>query len=141
MSLTNAQVAEIEETLDRYRTAYMKKDLDGIVSLFSPDVTGYGSGQDEVIRNRDDYARLVQRDLSQAASVFIEFPDLKISGKGPVALVAARCICTFMVAGRKQTMDGRMTLALKNTGSRWLIGQYHFSMPNTEQAPGQAFSG
>jgi ketosteroid isomerase-like protein len=112
------------------------------MALFSPDISGYGAGPDEVFRNRQEYAPLVQRDLAQATSISLEFPDLKISGNGQTAWVTGGCSCTFAAGGAgKQVMKVRTTLVLGNTGSRWLIEQIHLSVPNAGQAPGQSFSG
>ena len=142
MNLTEAQKAEVKETLRNYGMAYQKKDIKGLLALFSPEISGFGSGPDEVVLNRKDFTRQMKRDLSQVTSVSLEFPGLKIFGEGRVAWVTSGCGFTFTVEGRKkQTMSGRMTMVLRNTGSRWLIEQIHFSMPNVEQAPGQSFPG
>jgi len=142
MNLTEAQKAEVKETLRNYGTAYQKKDIKALLALFSPEISGFGSGPDEVVLDRKDFTRQMKRDLSQVTSVSLEFPGLKISGEGRVAWVTSGCGFTFTVAGsKKQTMSGRMTMVLRNTGSRWLIEQIHFSMPNVEQAPGQSFPG
>ena len=142
MNLTEAQKAEVKETLCNYGTAYQKKDIKGLLALFSPEISGFGSGPDEVVLNRKDFTRQMKRDLSQATSVSLEFPGLKIFGEGRVAWVTSGCDFTFMVEGRKkQTMSGRTTMVLRNRGSRWLIEQIHFSMPYVEQAPGQSFPG
>jgi ketosteroid isomerase-like protein len=112
------------------------------MALFSPDISGYGAGPDEVFRNRQEYAPLVQRDLAQATSISLEFPDLKISGNGQTTWVTGGCSCTFAAGGaKKQVMKVRTTLVLGNTGNRWLIEQIHLSVPNAGQAPGQSFSG
>ena len=142
MNLTEAQKAEVKETLRNYGTAYQKKDIKALLALFSPEISGFGSGPDEVVLNLKDFTRQMKRDLSQATSVSLEFPGLKIFGEGRVAWITSGCGFTFTVEGRKkQTMSGRMTMVLRNTGSRWLIEQIHFSMPNVEQAPGQSFPG
>ena len=142
MTLTERQKEEVRETLDSYAAAYQRKDLKALLALFSPDISGYGAGPDEVFRNRKEYAPLVQRDLVQATSILLEFEDLNIVGDGPVAWVMSSCNCMFVAEGKdKQTMKVRMTFGLRNTGSRWLIEQLHISVPNTGQAPGQSFSG
>jgi ketosteroid isomerase-like protein len=142
MTLTAVQKAEVEETIRRYCAAYQRKDLKALLALFSIDISGYGAGADEIFRNRKEYAPLVQRDLVQASSISLEFPDLNISGNGRTARVMGDCICTFVTGGNtKQVMKVRMTLVLENTGSRWLIGQIHMSVPNAGQATGQSFSG
>jgi len=142
MTLSEEQKAEVKETLGRYCAAYQRKDQKALLALFSPDTSGYGAGPDEIFRNRKEYAPLVKRDLIQATSISLEFPDLNISGDGRIAWVMSGCNCTFVAEGKdKQTMRVRMTLGLRNTGNRWLIEQLHISTPNTGQAPGQAFSG
>ncbi|MDO9550806.1 MAG: nuclear transport factor 2 family protein [Methanoregula sp.] len=142
MTLTEVQKAEVQETLGRYSAAYQSKDLKALLALLSPDINGFGAGQDEIFKNRKEYAPLLKRDLMQATSISLAFTDLNISGNGPVAWVMSGCNCTFAAEGNdKQTMRVRMTLGLRNTGSRWLIEQLHLSVPNTGQAPGQAFSG
>ena len=141
MTLTEEQKAEVRETLGRYCAAYQRKDLKALLALFSPDISGFGSGPDEIFKDRKEYAPLIKRDLIQATSIFIEFPDLNIFGEGRIAWVTSGCNCTFMAEGKdKQTMRGRMTLVLRNTGNHWSIEQLHFAMPNTGQAPGQSFS-
>ena len=142
MTLTESQIAEVKETLDNYCTAYRNKDIRALMALFAPDLRGFGSGPDEIIPNRKEYSLLTRRDMTQATSMSVEFPGLKIFGDGRVAWMTAFCNCTFVLAdGKKQFMKGRMTMVLQNTGSRWLISQLHFSMPNVAQDPGQSFSG
>jgi len=142
MPLTKEQEDEVRETLGRYCAAYQRKDLKAILALFSPDICGYGAGPDEIFTNRNEYALLVKRDLVQATSISLEFPDFKISGNGPAAWITGSCNCTFMNGGNdRQVMRVRTTMGLRNTGCRWLITQLHLSVPNTGQAPGQSFSG
>jgi ketosteroid isomerase-like protein len=141
MTLTEQQVAEVRVTLGSYCAAYQKKDHKALLALFSPDISGYGAGPDEIFRNRKEYAQLVKRDLTQATSITLEFTDLSVAGDGPTAWVMSGCNCMFVAEGNdRQTMRVRMTFGLKNTGSSWLIEQLHISVPNAGQAPGQSFS-
>ena len=142
MSLTEAQKEEVRATMNAYGTAYRKKDIQGMLAIFSPEICGYGSGPDEVIRGREDFLRQIRRDMSQADVLAVEFTDTKISGEGRVAWVVTRSSITFAVGGAaQQTMHGRSTMVLRNTGSRWLIEQIHFSMPYGGQSTGQSFPG
>ena len=142
MNLTEAQKAEVIETINSYSTAYQKKDQKALLVLFSPEISGFGSGPDEVVLDHKDVTRQLKRDLSQATSVSVEFPGLKIFGEGRIAWVTSSCDIAFTVEGRKkQTLSGRTTMVLRNTGSRWVIEQTHFSMPYIEQSPGQSFPG
>ena len=142
MKLTEAQKAEVEETLHNYGTAYQKKDIKALLALFSPGISGFGSGPDEVILDRKDLIRQIMRDLSQATIVSFEFAGTKIFGEGRIAWVTSRSTIIFTnEETKKQIMSGRTTMVLRNTGSRWVIEQVHFSMPYSEQSPGQSFPG
>jgi ketosteroid isomerase-like protein len=141
MSLSGSQKQTVAETFNRYAEAYRNKDAPALLALFSPDITGFGSGIDEVIGNRNELAAQVGRDLSQVESVEIAFREMKIYGNMPVAWVTTFCEYRLVAGGAKQVMAGRMTAGLRTTGSRWLIEQLHFSMPCLGQEPGQSYPG
>ncbi|MDD1686378.1 nuclear transport factor 2 family protein [Methanoregula sp.] len=142
MTLTETQNAEVIETMAAYGTAYRKKDKKTLSALFSPDISGFGSGPDEVIADHKDFIRQIKRDMSQATILLVEFSDRKISGEGRIAWATSTCTITFTVEGtKKQILRGRSTMVLRNTGSRWVIEQFHFSMPYGGQAEGQSFPG
>ena len=142
MALTKVQEAEVIETMQQYATAYRKKDIRTLSALFSSDISGFGSGPDEVIANHRDFIRQIQRDMSQADILSVEFSDREIFGDGRVAWTTSKNTITFTINGsRKQALHGRTTMVLKNTGSRWVIEQFHFSMPYGGQAEGQSFPG
>jgi uncharacterized protein (TIGR02246 family) len=142
MSLTELQKTEVRATMQQYATAYEKKDVRGLMEIFSPEICGYGSGPDEVIRNHESFARQIRRDMSQATVNAVEFSDTRISGDGRIAWVMTRSTFIFTVAGsKKQALHGRATMVLRNTGSRWLIEQIHFSLPYGGQTAGQSFPG
>ncbi len=142
MKLTNDQEAEVIATMQKYGTAYQKKDLKELSALFSRDITGFGSGPDEVIADHAGFLRQMKRDISQATILAFEFSDRKIFGDGRVAWATSKSTITFTTDGDgKQVLQGRSTMVLRNTGSRWLIEQLHFSMPYGEQSAGQSFPG
>ena len=142
MTLTKTQVAEVIETIHQYATAYRKKDIRALSALFAPGISGFGSGPDEVIRDHDDFIRQIRRDMSQATLLSIEYADRQIGGDGRVAWVTSKNSLTYTVDGKtKETLEGRVTMVLRNTGSRWVIEQLHFSMPYGAQSTGQSFPG
>lgn len=142
MKLTPAQEAEVIATMNQYATAYQKKDAKTLSEIFSPDITGFGSGPDEVISNHNDFLRQIKRDMSQADILAVEFTDRKIFGDGRVAWATSKSSITFRIDGAaKQTLYGRSTMVLRSTGSRWVIEQLHFSLPFGGQSQGQSFPG
>lgn len=142
MKLTPAQEAEVIATMNQYATAYQKKDVRTLSEIFSPDITGFGSGPDEIISNHNDFIRQIKRDISQADILAVEFTDRKIFGDGRVAWATSKSSITFTIDGAaKQTLYGRSTMVLRSTGSRWIIEQLHFSLPFGGQSQGQSFPG
>lgn len=111
-------------------------------AIFSPDISGFGSGPDEVIANHHDFIRQIKRDMSQATILSVEFSDRTIFGDGRVAWTTSKSTITFTIDGTgNQALHGRSTIVLRNTGSRWLIEQLHFSLPYGGQSTGQSFPG
>lgn len=142
MKLTPAQEAEVIATMEAYATAYRKKDVMALSAIFSPEITGFGSGPDEIIGNHHDFVRQIRRDVSQATVLSVVFSDRKIFGDGRVAWATSKSAITFTIDGtKKETLHGRSTMVLRNTGCRWVIAQLHFSLPFGGQARGQSFPG
>jgi ketosteroid isomerase-like protein len=80
--------------------------------------------------------------MSQADILAVEFSDRQIFGDGRVAWVTSQTTMTFTLDGaKKQTLQGRSTMVLRNNGNRWIIEQLHFSLPFGGQAEGQSFPG
>lgn len=142
MALTKSQEAEVIATMEQYATAYRKKDIQAFSTIFAPEISGFGSGADEVIRDHAGLLHQIRRDMMQADVHSVEFSDRQIFGDGRVAWVTSKSTMTFSIGGSaKQALFGRSTMVLKNTGSRWVIVQLHFSLPFGGQSTGQSFPG
>ena len=141
MALTDQQKQEVAEVMRQYAGGYREKDALAILALCSPDISGFGSGADEIARSKAELEVSIPRDLSQADFMDMTFPRMKIYGTMPVAWVTTECNVRFVIGGVAGVMAGRMTAGLLNTGSRWLLEQVHFSMPFSGQNVGQSFPG
>jgi ketosteroid isomerase-like protein len=142
MTLSKSQEAEVIAAMESYATAYRKKDIQTLSALFSRGISGFGSGADEVIGDHDDFIRQIRRDMSQATILSVEFTERKIFGDGRVAWATSKSAIAFSVGGSgRQVLHGRSTMVLRNTGSRWVIEQLHFSLPYGGQSEGQSFPG
>jgi hypothetical protein len=141
MALTPSQIDDVLAVLDQYSCAYQEKNSEKIRSLVSPGISGFGSGPDEVVTDPAQFRRQIERDLSQADSVSLALCVLKLDGQMPFAWVTAFCGFRVMVRGEAILLDGRMTALLRNTGSRWLFEQIHFSLPDECQDAGESYPG
>ncbi|HUU76197.1 MAG TPA: nuclear transport factor 2 family protein [Methanoregulaceae archaeon] len=141
MALTEQQTDEILEILDMYARYYSEKNAEKILSLVSKGISGFGSGPDEIVPDFSQFKENTRRDFGQAENISITFYIFRLDGQMPFAWMTAFCVIDADVGGEKMTMEGRMTALLRNTGSRWLFEQVHFSMPYMEQFPGESFPG
>jgi len=134
------QGKEIRAVFAQYADGCRCKDIRKILDLCSSEITGFGSGPDEVVRGKTLLKEILRRDLSQADQISVAFPGMEMHGLGAVALVTSGCSFTFVSCGVKQNVSGRFTAVMRNTG-RWLIEQIHFSMPFGAQKAGQSYPG
>ena len=141
MALTDEQNDEVLEMLDRYAKYYREKNYEKILSIASKGISGFGSGPDEIVADYKGFKESIARDLAQAEQVEITFYVFRVDGTMPFAWVTAFCVFDVVVKGEHVPMQGRMTALLRNTGSRWLFEQIHFSMPFLEQGWGESFPG
>lgn len=142
MTLSDAQEAEVKVTMQEYATAYRNRDIKGLLAVFSPDICGFGSGPDEVVLGIDAFVRQIKRDTGQATVNGVVFTDTHIFGDGRVAWLMTKTAISFTLPGeKKQTLNGRSTMVMRDTGCRWKIEQFHFSLPYGGQAEGQSFPG
>ena len=53
--------------------------------------------------------------------------------------MAADATVKAKAAGQEITFAGRLTNVLEKRGDKWLVVQFHFSMPVAEQAEGESW--
>jgi len=140
MALTIEDEAGIIRTMDQYAHSYKNKDIETLSAIFSQNISGFGSGPDEIIRTHDDFIQHIKRDMAQATIHSVEFTDRRIFGDGMIAWVTSQSTMTYTTDGTTtQTIHGRSTMVLRNTGNGFIIEQLHFSLPCGEQSNGQSF--
>jgi ketosteroid isomerase-like protein len=142
MMMTSQQTRlQVMDVLDRMAAYYSRKDLENLLSLIAPEISGFGSGPDEVIHNKDEYRRHVERDFSQSGVLTMALSDISIYAEGTVAWVGCSCMIATVERGCTLVLSGRMTAVLRGTGYTWIFTQIHFSLPAMDQVPGRSFPG
>jgi ketosteroid isomerase-like protein len=133
--------AAIQATLQQWKDAYSRRDVDGALAVMAPDddVVGIGTGPDEWRVGPAEFKAQLERDFAQAETLSVAYEPLVISEAGPVAWVAGRARVQARVEGQEVAMTGRFTAVLEQRGDRWLLMQTHFSIPAAEQAEGRSF--
>lgn len=129
MTLNQTVVREIHDVVDQYVRSYNAKDERGVLALFSKNISGFGTGKDEIVTNQPRFRKLIRSDLGPANALRIGITTLAIGGEGPVAWFTGLCSFSGSAGGKRIAMDGRVTAVLANHGGRWLFEQVHFSVP------------
>lgn len=131
----------VKSVLDAFAGKYARRDLDGLMSLFTPDadMVLYGTGADEKRMGLAEVRKQVQRDWSQSDATAITYSWTSVSAAGPVAWVAADVSFEAKVGGQEFTLPARLTGVLENREGKWLIAQTHFSFPAAGQEEGESF--
>ena len=122
--------------------AFTKKDLDKVLAIFAPDpdVIVIGTGGDERCVGLAEIRKIFERSFAQFEEASFKFGWCSVSVIGSVALLAADVILYVNTSDRQITEQIRLTVVLEQRGDRWLIIQWHDSLPAAGQKEGQAFA-
>jgi ketosteroid isomerase-like protein len=133
--------AAVQATLQQWKDAYSRRDVDGALAVVAPDadVVGIGTGPDEWRVGPEAFKAQLERDFAQSEALSVDYEPLVVSAAGPVAWVAGTARVQARVEGQDVTLAGRFTAVLEQRAGRWLLMQTHFSLPAAEQAEGQSF--
>lgn len=127
--------AAVRAVVNKFMAAYEKRDIQGLMSLLSPDddIFLFGTGIDEKRIGREEFKFQATRDWSQTEALAFNFTSHHISAAGPVAWIASEGLGQGKVGGQKFEFPLRMTAVLEKRGGEWYLAQSHISLP----APGQ----
>ena len=128
------------EILKQIVQAYFDKDLEGMMKLYmpDPDLVAIGAGRDEWVKGSEELKNGLNRDMTQADKIEIDFEDITVSSSGNVAWVSARMAMDVLVENKEITLFGRLSLVLEERDNKWLIAHLHFSVPD-EQEEGKSY--
>ena len=134
-----------QQVLDDYCDAYRAMDLNRMGILFSQDeVHCFGTGEDEVLSNRDSMLYALERDFSELSSVALK-PEGKLTA---IQTGDAVCLCTnvevqysLKTSPEKTSSMPRLrfTVLLEQQQGCWRIIQMHASAPLSSQEVGRSF--
>ena len=122
--------------------AFTKRDLDAVLAFFAPDpdVIVIGTGGDEKCVGLAEIRNIFERAFAQFEEASFEFGWHSVSASGSVALLATDVTLYVKTGDRQISEQVRLTVVLEQRGDRWLIIQWHDSLPAAGQKDGQAFA-
>jgi uncharacterized protein (TIGR02246 family) len=122
--------------------AFTKRDLDAVLAFFAPDpdVIVIGTGGDEKGVGLAEIRNILGRAIAQFEEAFFELGWHSVSAAGSVAMLTADVTLYVKTSDRQISEQIRLTVVLEQRGDRWLIIQWHDSLPAAGQKEGQAFA-
>ena len=107
--------AAVEATLQQWKDAYSRRDVDGALAVIAPDddVVGIGTGPDEWRVGPEEFKAQLDRDFAQADGLSVDYEPLVISEAGPVAWVAGRARVQARVEGQDVTLTCGVVVELR----------------------------
>ncbi len=112
-----------------------------MMAFFAPDldVVIIGTGSDERGVGFAEVKAILERAFSQFDEAFFDFGWHSVSVTGPLALLATDIALRVKAGNREVSRQIRLTGVMEKRGDKWLILQSHDSVPDRDQAKGEAF--
>jgi ketosteroid isomerase-like protein len=152
---------QVMKALEQFFNAYSGGDMKGVLEHFIPDedIIAIGTGRDEKRIGLHAIKAQIERDWEQSQDISVELGWHSVSSAGApsptpgpslptpskegmgsnVAWVAGDCFYHAKVGGEKIEMPCRFTAVLEKRKNKWLIAQWHLSMPYPGQERGESF--
>ena len=123
--------AQIRKMLDDWAMKFRAKDLDGIMSIYSPDIVSFDAIAQLQFKGRDAYRKHWEMCLSFCQGpITFEVRDLNITVGDGVAFTHAlnRCGGTDE-NGEEKASWMRATICLRKIDGSWKVAHEHYSAP------------
>jgi ketosteroid isomerase-like protein len=126
--------SEIEAVLSKFNELYGKKDIDGLMALYSdaPGVVAIGSGKFQQSIGREAIEAAYKEEFSKFGEIkTVEHKTLSLTISRKIASLAADVYITALIKDELTRRTGRLTAVLKKIHGNWFFIQTHFSLPYT----------
>jgi len=141
MKPTKGAESEIQEVLDEVAEAFENRDLHKMISLFSTsnETVVIGTGADEKKIGVEEIKSLFKRDWAQSEASSIVYNWKSITVEEHVAWASTEATFYARIGTREMHIPTRMTIVMKKVSGKWLIVQWHSSIPAAGQQQGEAW--
>jgi len=133
--------SEVMDAVKQCFNAFAMKDLDAMMAFFAPDpdIVVIGTGGDERGVGFTEVKAIFDRAFSQFDEASFDFGWYSVSVVGPLALLATDIAFRIKASDREVSRQIRLTGVMEKRGDKWLILHSHDSVPDRDQAEGEAF--
>ncbi len=128
-------------TLKTLWTAYVHKDLDGVMACWVPEehIFVYGAGADECCAGAKKLRKGYQRDFEQSGELVVKLGRQSVYAVGDTAWAVGALVVASKTGKQINAVEGRCTTVFVRREGKWLVAHSHFSVPNAAQKKGASF--
>ncbi|MDD5005429.1 MAG: nuclear transport factor 2 family protein [Candidatus Omnitrophica bacterium] len=132
---------QINEVVQKFAEAFSERDANTLLGLFAddPDVTLIGSGIDEVRVGIKEIASQFDRDWMQSDGIKSQVKINNVSCAGNVAWTFGETKVQARMHNETVSYYARFTGVFERRKDKWLIMQWHISLPAYEQEEGESW--
>lgn len=134
---------EIKNAFEKYMKAYFsERDLDKTTALFSKDITGFGTGGDEIGLEPGQFQSMYIRDLENAPGpIEFSYRSLKVVSISTTAgLVSALIDIKMEIDSQPVEIEGlRSSIIFEKRENDWLMLHKHISLPTELHEEGESY--
>ena len=119
-----------EKLLEQFCDGYKRRDLEFLLSLFTQDITSWGTAPDEYIQGLEQMKRHLQRDWEQSEKSEIRIISF-VPSTYEAPWAAAFCQAVVTIDGQEHIFDQlRGTIVIEQEDGVWKIAHTHASFPD-----------
>lgn len=128
-----------EQIFNQFCEGYKKRDLSGLLGLFTKDINMWGSGLDEYRVGLKQVEGQLKRDWSQSDKAEIEVVSFVPTPKDAL-WTAALCTARITIDGAEHIFEQlRGTIIIEKENGTWKMSHMHASFPDYRNAENGSF--
>ncbi|MBI1277595.1 MAG: DUF4440 domain-containing protein [Anaerolineaceae bacterium] len=138
--MNTTKEGQIIGVMNEFLNVWASRDMDTIMSYWSPNVTLYGTGMDEKRVGKDEVQFQIERDFAQSEEFSCTLDWNQVGTNGNVAWIASDVTVMVKVPGAQEmSFPARLSTVMQNYDGRWLFEHFHLSVAAAGQDEGDSF--
>ncbi|MEZ4667284.1 MAG: nuclear transport factor 2 family protein [Anaerolineae bacterium] len=138
--MNTTKEGQIIGVMNEFLNVWASRDMDALMSYWSPNATLYGTGMDEKRVGKDEVQLQIERDFAQSEEFSCTLDWNQVGTNGNVAWIASDVTLMVKVPGaHEMSVPARLSTVMQNYDGRWLFEHFHLSVAAAGQDEGESF--
>ena len=128
---------EVRLVLFAYLDAnFVERNLEATLAFLTPNISGFGTGADEIAINKEDFEKLFIRDFAEAPNpIDYQVTDLDIHVHAETALTASQINIRTIILNQELKLNNiRLSIFFVRQDGIWWMEHLHISFPTQVHA-------